>query len=86
MKRLIEVAEDDGFSSLLGEKITLLCANYFYTGTLVGVNEHFIELEAPAIVYETGPWTDKAYKDVQSLGCSTLRVRTAAIEAYGKIK
>ena len=86
MKRPITETEDDGFSPLMGEKVTLMCANYFYTGKLVGVNEAFVELEDPAIVYETGEWTAKEYKDVQALGCKTLRVRTASIEAYGKLK
>ena len=86
MKRLIIETEDDGFSPLMGEKVTLLCANYFYTGKLVGVNESFVELEDPAIVYETGDWKVEGYADVQALGCKTLRVRVAAIEAYGKIK
>jgi hypothetical protein len=86
MKRLITETEDDGFSNMMGEKVTLLCANYFYTGKLVGVNADFVELEDPAIVYETGEWTATQYADVQALGCKTLRVRVAAIEAYGTIK
>ena len=86
MKRLITETEDDGFSPLMGETVTLLCANYFYTGKLVGVNEAFVELEDPAVVYETGDWKAAAYADVQALGCKTLRVRVAAIEAYGVIK
>jgi len=86
MKPLIEETDDDGFSPLLGEVVTLLCANYFYTGKLVGAHSDFVELEDPAIVYETGEWSARAYTDVQALGCKTLRVRTAAIEAYGKLK
>jgi hypothetical protein len=86
MKRLITETEDDGFSPLMGEVVTLLCANYFYTGKLVGVNAECVELEDPAIVYETGDWKAAGYADVQALGCKTLRVRTAAIEAYGKLK
>lgn len=86
MKRLVEETEDDGFSPLMGEIITLLCANYFYTGKLVGVNAEFVELEDPAIVYETGEWTKATWADAQALGCKTLRVRTQAIEAYGKLK
>ena len=86
MKRLITETEDDGFSPLMGEVVTLLCANYFYTGKLIRANSDFVELEDPAIVYETGEWTAKAYKDVQALGCKTLRVRVAAIESYGIIK
>ena len=86
MKRLIEETDDDGFSPLLGEVVTLLCANYFYTGKLVGANSDFVELEDPAIIYETGEWKQTGWKDVQVLGCKTLRVRTSAIEAYGKLK
>lgn len=86
MKRLVEETEDDGFSILLGEQVTLLCANYFYTGKLVGANSEFLELESPEIVYETGEWNTKTYKDSQALPCKTLRVRTAAIESYGKLK
>lgn len=86
MKRLVEEVEDDGFSPFLGENVTLLCMNYFYTGKLVAVNKEFLELANPAIVYETGEWSSKKYKDVQLLGCPILRVRVAAIEAYGVIK
>ena len=86
MKRLIEETDDDGFSPLLGEVVTLLCANYFYTGKLVGANSDFVEIEDPAIIYETGEWKQTGWKDVQALGCKTLRVRTAFIEAYGKLK
>ena len=86
MKRLIEETDDDGFTPLLGEVVTLLCSNYFYTGKLVEANSEFVEIEDPAIIYETGEWTLKTWKDVQSLGCKTLRVRTASIEAYGKLK
>jgi hypothetical protein len=88
MKQFVEVCEveDDGFTPLMGENITCLCASYFYTGKLVGVNKDFIVLEDPAIVYETGDWKTKTYTDVQSLPTKTLRVRTQAIEAYGKLK
>jgi hypothetical protein len=86
MKRLIEETEDDGFTALMGEQVTLLCMNYFYTGKLIGVNKEFVELADPAIVYETGEWKSNSYKDEQKLGCAALRVRVAAIEAYGKIK
>jgi len=86
MKRLIEETDDDGFSPLLGETVTLLCANYFYTGKLIGAKVDFVELDDPSIIYETGAWSEKNWKDAQALGCKTLRVRTAAIEAYGKMK
>lgn len=86
MKRLIEETEDDGFSPLLGEVVTLLCTNYFYTGKLISANTDFVELKDPSIIYETGEWKATAWKDSQFLGCKTIRIRTSAIEAYGKMK
>lgn len=88
MKKLVNVVEVDGagLQSLLGEKVLLLCANYFYTGKLTGVNETFVELEDPAIVYETGAWTNKGYTDQQTLHVKNFYVSTAAIEAFGLSK
>lgn len=84
MKRLVEEVQGEGLESLLGERVTLLCINYFYTGKLVGVNETCVLLENPAIVYETGEWTDGKYRDEQALP-GTLYVQTAAIESFGAL-
>ena len=88
MKKLVEVTEIEGagMESLLGERVLLLCANYFYTGKLVGVNETCVELENPAIVYATGAWTDKSYADEQKLHVKTFFVSTSAIESFGVSK
>jgi hypothetical protein len=88
MKKLVTCTEIEGagLEALLGEDVLLLCANFFYTGKLTGVNTEFVELENPAIVYETGPWTDKNYKDVQKLHVKTFYVRTSAIESFGVSK
>lgn len=88
MKKLVSVTEVEGagLESLMGEQLLLLCANYFYTGKLVGVNESFVELEEPSIVYETGAWTTKGYQDAQKLHTKTFHVCTAAIEAFGVSK
>lgn len=83
MKRLIKCDEASGLETLLGKQVLLLCMNYFYAGTLAGVNETIIELQDPRIVYETGPWDEPAYKDAQRLHCDKLFVRIDAIEAYG---
>lgn len=88
MKKLVTTTEVEGAGllSLMGERVLLMCANYFYTGKLTGVNEEFVELEDPAIVYETGAWSNKTYQDEQKLHCKTFYVRTPAIEAFGVSK
>lgn len=86
MKRIIETDEKGGLESLLGEKVLLMCANYFYSGKLVGVNAAFVQLEDAAIVYETGPFTQKTYQDEQKLHVKTWFVQMAAIESYGASK
>ena len=84
MKRLIEEKDDEGFVGLIGERIQVWCANYIFAGRLVGVNDHDIMLEDASIVYETGPLTDKKWKDAQKLLPKYWYIRTAAIESYGK--
>ena len=84
MKRIIEDTDNpSGLEALLGERVILLCSNYFYAGKLVGVNADHVELSEASIVYETGPWGDKVYKDSQSLPAAIWRVRTSFIESYG---
>ena len=70
---------------LMGQRITLFCMNYIYTGKLVGVSATCVKLSDPAIVYETGAFYDKAWKDAQSLP-NDLYVSTAAIESFGIVK
>ena len=85
MKKLIEVTDECGMESLMGERITLFCLNYIYTGKLIGINERYVLLEEPAIVYETGPFGDPAWKDAQALP-HELYVMIAAIESFGRVK
>jgi hypothetical protein len=82
MKKIVEV-DEKGLESLLGERVLLMCANYFYTGKLVGVNSTFVVLEDPAIVYETGDFCLKNFKDEQKLHVKQWYVQTRAIESYG---
>jgi len=84
MKKLVEVS-DEGFEGLLGQQVTLLCMNYFYTGKLVGVNDSCVKLAGPSIVYETGPWTDAAWSDAQTLP-GDIYVQITSIEAFGVLK
>ena len=87
MKKVVNVVEveGEGLTSLLGERVTLFCENYFYTGVLAGVNDGDVLLTDAAIVYETGPFDDKKWKDAQKLP-NDIYVRVSHIEAYGKVK
>lgn len=86
MKKIVTVTEVDGegLVGLLGKRVLLLCANYFYSGVLAGVNTVDVLLEDAAIVYDTGPWANKDFADEQKVGGS-MYVRVASIEAYKEI-
>ena len=84
MKKLIEQLEGEGLERLLGEDVMLMCINYFYTGKLVGVNDSCVRLDNAAIVYETGPLTDKQWKDAQALP-GPWYIQLSAIESFGLI-
>lgn len=83
MKRIIEDSNLSGLDSLLGETVLLMCTCYFYTGKLIGVNMNSVELEDPAIVYETGSWQEKGFKDSQLLPVRIWQVQRSHIESFG---
>ena len=82
--KVVEV-EQEGFLALLGQTITVFCTVYIYTGKLVGVNDTCIKLEEPKIVYETGAFTEKNWKDAQKLP-NSLYIQMNMIESFGVIK
>ena len=77
--------QGEGIVKLMGERVTLFCLNYIYTGKLVGVNDTCILLEDAGIVYETGSFTDKSWKDMQKLP-GDWYVQLGAIESFGILK
>lgn len=83
----VEVVEvpNEGLISLLGQTVTMFCMNYIYTGVLAGVNDTCVLLEKPKIVYETGAFSTKDWKDAQALP-NSLYIQTSAIEAFGIVK
>lgn len=86
MKKLVTEVENEGLLKLIGERVTLFCQIYIYTGKLIGVNESCVLLEDPAVVYETGAFTDKAWKDAQALPHKQWYVQIGAIESFGLMK
>jgi hypothetical protein len=85
MRKLVEEVNNEGLDKLLGERITLFCLNYIYTGKLVGVNNDCVLLSDAAIVYETGEFGNKTWKDAQALPYDWY-VSKAAIESFGRLK
>ena len=87
MKKIVQVQEvnGEGLEALMGQRVTLFCLNYIYTGNLTGVNDTCVLLEEPAIVYETGAFTTKDWKDAQKLP-NALYVQRCAIESFGVVK
>jgi hypothetical protein len=83
MKKIIETSDACGLDALLGEKVILLCANYFYAGTLTGVNDKFVQLSDAKIVYDTGEWSAKDWSDAQALPGGIWYVERGFIESYG---
>jgi hypothetical protein len=86
MKKLIVEEEEEGLAKLIGEKVTLFCVNYFYTGKLVGVSEDLAKLEDPGIVYETGKFDTEDWEDCQSLNVKSWYVKLSAVESFGVLK
>ena len=85
MKKLVQEVENEGLISLMGQRITVWCINYIYTGKLTGINDDCILLEDAAIVYETGSFDENGWKDAQSLP-HPVYIMLAAIESYMVLK
>lgn len=86
MKVLVETKEvqEEGFLSLLGKNVEIFCGVYIYAGKLVGVNNTCVKLANPHLVYETGGFLDKKYKDAQPMGREFHYVATTLIESFGE--
>jgi hypothetical protein len=86
MRKLVKEVEGEGLDALMGERITIFCAVYIYTGRLIGVNDTCVLLEDAAIVYETGPLSDKScWKDAQKLP-NQWYIARGMIESFGILK
>ena len=83
MKKIVEVNENmSAMEDLLGENVTIFCFNYIYTGKLIGVNDSYVLLAKPKIVYETGAFNQVNWKDAQALPHDWY-VMKSAIESWG---
>ena len=85
MKRLVEEDYKDDLEGLMGYVVTFFCANYIYSGKLVGVNKDCVLLTDAGIVYETGELMTKTWKDRQPLPNDCYIMRNA-IESFMILK
>ena len=85
MRKMVEEVKGEGLEKLLGERVTLFCANYIYTGKLVGISETCVLLSDAGIVYETGAFNTKDWKDLQKLP-NDWYVTLQSIESFGVLK
>lgn len=83
MQNVVEV-KDEGFHALMGKDVEIFCGVYIYAGKLVGVNSTCVKLANPHIVYETGGFLDKKYKDAQPMGREFHYVASTLIESFGE--
>ena len=73
--------KNNGLSALSNQRVLLMCSNYFYEGILIYISDTDAILIDAAIVYDTGPWTEKKWKDRQQL-FGPAGVKIHAIESY----
>lgn len=85
MKMIVTEVENEGLEALMGQRVTLFCSTYIYTGKLVGVNQTCVKLEEAGIVYETGAFDNRKWTDCQSLP-NDWYVATQSIESFGVLK
>jgi hypothetical protein len=81
----VQEVEGEGFLALIDSVITIFCANYIYTGKLVGVNDECVKLSNAKIVYETGDFKEKNWQDAQDLP-NDLYVQKNLIESFTILK
>ena len=86
MKKIVVDEQGEGLMKLLGERVTLMCNAYFYTGILNGVNTECVLLEKPSVIYDTGSWDSKDWSDAQKLPTNNLYVQIGHIESFGVLK
>lgn len=86
MKILVKESENkEGLEGLMGQRVTLFCCRYIYTGKLVGVSDKEVKLSDGGIVYETGKFSEEQWKDYQPIGKDWF-VKLDSIESYGIMK
>lgn len=82
MKRIVELDTKSELDKCLDEQLFVFANNYHYTGKLIAINNNFIILQDPYIVYSTGDWDNKQWSDCQKLPTKELHIMLSAVESY----
>ena len=69
-----------GPGELLETNVYVQCTSYAYTGILKGVNDSYIEIMNPHIVYMTGAWSRKTFETAEALPTKKLVLFQSQIE------
>lgn len=77
---------EGGYITCLGKYVYIICDSYAYAGNLTGLNASTLELSDPHIVYETGPFFNKTWKDAQKLPTNLHHISLAKIESMCVVK
>ncbi len=85
MTKSVKSTEENCLEKLIGERITLFCCRYIYTGKLVGLDGKNVLLEDAGIVYETGEFDNKEWEDCQKLPNEWI-VSLHSVESFGVLK
>jgi hypothetical protein len=72
----------DTFAQMQGQRVTLFCANYVYSGLLANATATHLTLEDAVIVFETGDLESAGWDDAQPLP-TPWRVQISAVESWG---
>lgn len=75
----------DETAKLIGKTVVVFAVNYIYTGKLAAITHDVVWLEEPSIVYETGGFADKDWKNAQRLPAERFRIERSAIESMGEV-
>lgn len=84
MKKLVSVeeVENEGLIGLLGERVTIYCASWIYSGKLVGVNDTFIKLEDAELVFDTGALNAAKFTTAEKFP-KEWYIQVSSIESFG---
>lgn len=81
----VQEVQGEGLLALLNQRVTIFCSAYIYTGELIGVNDTCLKLKDASIVYETGEFSSKNWKDAQKLP-NDWYIQLSSIESFGILK